>query len=879
MLFAGSPVMAEDADEAPAVVAVLPLDVEQADLEPLAALLEQQLADESILELVERAQVNALLDEQQLDLLMAAGRGEAHMRIGELLRADLLVLLMADAEDPTAMQFIVSETRQGLRVVTETVTLTNDLPGQSEAMATLVREAAHQVRQPPKALLALPTFTSSDLTYEQTRHGGPLALTLGQALRNVAGLWFIELDEARAVLDELRLSDGEPAVERALPIIVLGSYRHDDTGNLTLTIELRQGDQVLTTLTSEALQLDDVESYLRETVAPRVTEHAVGAASAADARADADQLARRASTYVKLGLSDEAFALTEASLLVDPRRLGQRVRALRLISSLVPATFGEPDDRKAFDEALARAITQWQLGQVHFNHVVHQGLLRQDDSWADGESQWWALVSDYVFATEAVDAAWRHLEPNSTAEQTEAVLGSLWAQRRAVRERLITALERHEPDAQPRALVHAVMTLIQVRGPRAWGESSEASRAVDLRCLRAIAGRDDVLAYTDPNVLAEDPSVRWTADDVPYLKKVAKLPSEPLRERAERLLARIAAAEAAAADATLFARLQTAMNLPDPPLQKLVLEAHAADGSSYPVFPTGWLACGDDVDLVWERHRRNAIYLMREPVQLERIARFDLDTPWKPHTGHTFINQLDKGHGLHHPCFDGRYIWAPIAGPDPLVLVVEPGTCQTWRLTADAGLPPMNHGGSAVGIEPGVVCLTGSFAGEGEDQPLRAWVAIVRFDPGVPGGAEIDVIHEAVEQFHREAPEAVRWSGPDLGFRAGPIYRYTDSADQTWVVIWRRFQGAYLAYGPLWINIDTREVAARPRGPWRLSRRPAIHNGRLAFVTMSHGTNRPASRLMSFATPTDRVVEHVGEPHQPLRPVRLRRPSRSPGRS
>src|SRR5690606_17535191 len=134
--------------------------------------------------------------------------------------------------------------------------------------------------------------------------------------------------------------------------------------------------------------------------------------------------------------------------------------------------------------------------------------------------------------------------------------------------------------------------------------------------------------------------------------------------------------------------------------------------------------------------------------------------------------------------------------PEPLIVVIEPATGRTWRITAEAGLPPMNRGGAAIGMARGTICLAGSFSGE--DQPIRAWCAIVRLAPEAKGYAEIEVFHEAVEQFHREAPAAVRWTGPKLGVRAGPMYRYTDADGREWIVAWRRFE-SYLSYNPLWI--------------------------------------------------------------------------------
>src|SRR5439155_16710301 len=105
--------------------------------------------------------------------------------------------------------------------------------------------------------------------------------------------------------------------------------------------------------------------------------------------------------------------------------------------------------------------------------------------------------------------------------------------------------------------------------------------------------------------------------------------------------------------------------------------------------------------------------------------------------------EKDKLLRLHHSderffnfmgaCYDGKYVWAPVMRPEPMLLVIDPQTEKVWTLGKVDGLPSMSHGVRAVGLEPGRICLAGAFG--------RSWIANVTFSP--TQGAKVDVFFEA----------------------------------------------------------------------------------------------------------------------------------------
>ena len=72
---------------------------------------------------------------------------------------------------------------------------------------------------------------------------------LAETLAGVPGLRLVELGEARALADEIRLGDSGGKINREwLPYYLHGGYRNDGrdtTHTVTLNLELRRGEQAL----------------------------------------------------------------------------------------------------------------------------------------------------------------------------------------------------------------------------------------------------------------------------------------------------------------------------------------------------------------------------------------------------------------------------------------------------------------------------------------------------------------------------------------------------------------------------------------------------------------------------------------------------------
>ena len=111
------------------------------------ALLEVKLSADGRLKLLERSEIDKIVKEQELQLLFAPEAGTKRSALGQLLKADLLILLRAGEKkgDGRYLDVIVCETKAGLRLrVTR-------MPWTDEQWARLQQEEEEQEEQQEEA--------------------------------------------------------------------------------------------------------------------------------------------------------------------------------------------------------------------------------------------------------------------------------------------------------------------------------------------------------------------------------------------------------------------------------------------------------------------------------------------------------------------------------------------------------------------------------------------------------------------------------------------------------------------------------------------------------------------------------------------------------
>ena len=134
---------------------------------PLVSLLEAKLSQREEIQLLERAQIDRILQEQQLQLISSARGVHERIAAGKLLKADLLVLLRArEKGDIRQLDIIVAETKGGLRLLVRTILWSDDTLRDVNVLNSLMSQALEKYDGEIRQIVAVPPFVSNDLTHE-----------------------------------------------------------------------------------------------------------------------------------------------------------------------------------------------------------------------------------------------------------------------------------------------------------------------------------------------------------------------------------------------------------------------------------------------------------------------------------------------------------------------------------------------------------------------------------------------------------------------------------------------------------------------------------------------------------------------------------------
>ncbi len=328
---------------------------------PDASLFEEQVTHIDTATLVERTDVDKVLQEQQLQALFSPDSTAQRAKIGNLLKADVLALLHpAKINDNPAIEIILCETRQGLRIHRNTIPLTKDGVADANALVDAFQAGLRRFQQPITALVAVPPLLSKDLSFEFESNQSAYQKLLEQSLTRHAGLLLIELDEARAITDELSLTTGD--ISRKLPLYFTGDFRNETANGVTtvtITLTLKQGKKTLDTKSESEIPLAKAPAFIQST-ADALLIKATGekALAPVDPAAESAQLNDRAMQFYRIGNYREALALSEASLLLNPQQLDIHYRAAECIRRVIGRAPVPASDR----ETLSRL---WRNGMNH----------------------------------------------------------------------------------------------------------------------------------------------------------------------------------------------------------------------------------------------------------------------------------------------------------------------------------------------------------------------------------------------------------------------------------------------------------------------------------------------------------------------------------
>ena len=313
----------------------------------VADLVSAELSKAGHVGLVERAALKQILAEQKLQLAFGARGGDSRRRLGALLRAEYLVLLRVSGEDKSGvLEAVVAEARSGYRLARHA------WPWRAESADATAAEAAAQFhdvlarfRRGVRAAVAIPPFFSRDLTHRFDHLQAAYAQVVELEAARRPGCVAVELEEARAIAEELALGAGDDQVMRPMPHYITGEFRHatpKPDAPVAITMRLERKGRELSTATAEGLDEAAALAFVR-TAAEGMLDAVLGERAPAGARDAAQELRillARADSFLAVNALDEAAALYEAAALLDPQNVSAREGAYDAYTRLVATPTG-----------------------------------------------------------------------------------------------------------------------------------------------------------------------------------------------------------------------------------------------------------------------------------------------------------------------------------------------------------------------------------------------------------------------------------------------------------------------------------------------------------------------------------------------------------
>lgn len=666
---------------------------------PVAKLLEARLLARSSETWLERSEIDRILAEKELQAAFGPAEGGNRASFGQILKADVLVLVRDIVQNKKqAAELVVAESNGGMRLLAQTVPLTDDAEADAAQLEELVAAGLAKHGEAIREIYAVPPFVNNDLGRGHDHLKEAYAKVLEQAILAEPGMLVVELAEAEALAQEYGLAPTTDGPSRPLPCYVLGAFRHEGYGEketVTITIQIKRGEQQLQELKKTLSPGQDV-SFLRKTAADLLQSGDRGDVLA-DAAEEARELAERGNAFLTLGNWPEAMALYEASLLLKPNQPEVRCQATRAAVELTRKARRKRDGLadatrfycRAFEhcEALFRAGEREAFttaSRVYCGCIDMRGegrfenMRRDSDVSAQTFSQYEALI---CAEAQLADAVWdRKLEQpewETIAPSRFSVPVGFPDEEYA---KLTAHIVKHQDALRERRVLESLLG----------GRNSLERR----RFLQGLADSDGLADEI------RDSARAWLSrfeEEIDWHYATPSRDDKPTSTPADTLT-------------VLPINLSCTLNGREVTLSRLHCKA-----------------LDNGIDLCWgPTYQKN----------------------WLP------LTKLPKGDGLPQVlcpeisspeavAWDGKYAWIVDGGR---LWVVEPIGGDCWEITQEHGMPVMSKGpADPIGRPTAKVVVP-----LGNDEALvagdlgHAWVAHVRFNPD--GRHQVRIIHEAREE-------------------------------------------------------------------------------------------------------------------------------------
>jgi tetratricopeptide (TPR) repeat protein len=728
---------------------------------PVVGLLEARLFADAKATWVERSQLERILKERELQSAFGAAGGEARAALGTLVKANVLVLLRTSKNDPTAppqLDCVVCETQGGLRLRTMSIPANQNPESVAAALEELIREALQKYGEKIDTVVAVPPFLSEDLGSEFNYLQTAYPKLVEEFLLRQPGLLVVELSEAQAIARELALA-GEQKVSRLTkpPLHVVGRYRHDGMGaarTIRMSLRLLQSETQLTLKGMKDLPPREAPAWIldkTQELTALIQNKQLPAAtfSAAD---EARALAARGDQFRKLGSWQEALALYEAALLLQPEQIDVRRHAIMVMGQLIQSLW-RPDPNAALI-AQQIAIAERGYAQMEAYLRVTPDIFKRVNGRIPND-----ITLEFEFAATSA------LRPRKETPAELVELQSAAWQRRIETLLRITAFraqaghrDRDESNSwEGRAVAHLSeqeQFALVARMAEEWRELPGLPAKLKRMCI----------TRPDPENSAAIKSMieQFAASSRPELQAAATV----IRQRVEQI--RLERAEIAQRQAP-----------PEPTeIDRRLKPVHWEHPTRTDLEFEGSLVAFDGVDLFY---CNGLICAMRQKGKLEDFYAYS------------------SLYGLQSHIFDGSHVWGvQRSKPGQLGLVALDAQGKAVEFTAADGIPPFEDPSSTMKIapvEPGKVLVVG-YSG-------KAWAAIATVNST---GRKFEIILEARE-IAVGTDVQQQQTNPHIAFTPTGLYWIRDSVGRNQkIFVGRQAHSGIVTSHPLLIDPQVRST-------------------------------------------------------------------------
>jgi len=784
------------------------------DQSSVIPLLEAQLDGEKSLQLLERTEIARLLKEQQLSGLLSPENGKDRVAMGKMLHADLLFLLQAverpgaDGKPVRGIEVVVSETRQGLRLLSASRPQTEDAEADAEALAGLLQRGLRKAQEPIAEICAVPPFISKDLTHTFDYQQAGYARLFERQLLDQPNVVVVEFAEAQAISKENAVTGGE--VGRKLPLYFNGEFRNDGVGDkqrVAIKVALIRGTDQLGLAEKADMTPGDVGTFLLETASGLLGKAIGKPVPKHDAETEVNLLNAQAAQFKQIGNWQEALVLYDASLLLKPDQPDTLFAAARMVNHITELPLSPPRTKAGYLQfQTARLDAYWRTRQ-YLDAYVRLHPMPADPYYGPYEVGFYGVRR---VVTEVTGYA-----ANNTKDPAVQELVAVCRQIiKSERDRLfLTAEDELKAQKYIDSTTERALTETVTYHQKELGEPLRSLYTLKLRVLRVLARQEKPIGNVETDLFMSVSTGGLTQDDydspeyAAFLDRIAEIDKPFMPALIDKLRTLGDPARDPETGEAVPLTLQRPAVLPGElrlTRFELTLVNPEPDEAVSLKFINGWLPCGQDREALWQT---DSLYLMTEKGKLKRLMR-------PPGNNTRFADAA----------FDGKYLWIPAmkfrdqGKPETWVVVVDPVSEQCWQFGVEDGLPPAFEA-AAAGMAPGKLCLAGCT----EEQ---SWIAVLTL--GANGEKKVEIIHQAQVKADSNAQTLEAISDSKIIFSPSFLIRLPSAGEQ--LLLGRKMNNFIPGY-PLLIDLQARRVEVVrqyiPNSPWQPA--PTVHGGQLFY--------------------------------------------------